>query len=430
MGSKFFLTISTLTRYGMLCLLLAGLAACGSGSAETTFPNLLWHYDSQDRDLQLSAPVVADGVVYIASQAATVGHSGHLVALDETTGAVKWDVANEDLTMLPPVVRGGRVLVVERSGGQRVFLAVDATTGQELWRSPAIRGTPIATDDAVWLIANDNFVLALALTDGRELFKRPVSADTAGALTLVDDVVYVGDPDGLLLALNAADGALLWQATAEPRGYYNPPTVSDDLVFLDAPLTAYDRQRGEVRWTAQRGTDGSTPFLFGDTLYVSGFPDTEMLYALDAATGAERWSFNAVGSDTFRGTAWLAMADATLFALGKNDLYALDVNSGMLKWQYNLDRYPEKDCLVEFLGGPVVLDGVVFANVGSDRLSYSCSSEFTSQLRFDATTGQLLGETVSEEALFTHPEVLFGLQVINGRLYQNAAGKVYVMKAR
>lgn len=62
---------------------------------------------------------------------------------------------------------------------------------------------------------------------------------------------------------------------------------------------------------------------------------------------------------------------------------------------------------------------------------YSCSnSEFTSQLRLEAATGQLLGETKSEEARFTHPEVLFGLKVINGRIYQNAAGKVYVMKAR
>lgn len=416
-------------RCTWLGLVLFVLTACG-GNAAPDFPNLLWTYDAQDADLQLSVPVVADGVVYVTSQAATEGHSGHLVALDEATGAVKWDVTNENLTMLPPVVSGDRVLVVERSGGQRVLIAVDAANGQELWRSPAIRGTPVATADAVWLIANDNNVLALALTDGRELFKRPVSSDTAAALIIHEGVVYVGDPDGLLLALNATDGDLLWQAAAEPRGYYNPPTVGDDLVFLDAPLTAYDRQSGEVRWTAQRSTDGNTPVLFDDTLYVSGFPDTEMLYALDAATGAEKWSFNAVGSDTFRGTAWLAKEGATLFALGKNDLYALDVATGAVKWQYNLKRYPEEDCLVEFLGGPVVLAGVVFANIGSDRLSYSCSGEFTSQLRLDAATGQLLGETKSEEALFTHPEVLFGLSVNNERLYQRAAGKLYVMKAR
>ena len=44
------------------------------------------------------------------------------------------------------------------------------------------------------------------------------------------------------------------------------------------------------------------------------------------------------------------MEGATLFALGKNELYTPDVTTGAVQWQYNLARYPAEDCLFELLG--------------------------------------------------------------------------------
>lgn len=420
---------------GVRCILtglvLLGLTACGGKGEAATFPNLLWTYDVQDADVQFSTPTIADGVVYIAGQAATEGHSGHLVALDEATGAVQWDLANENLTLLSPLVSGKRVLAVERSGGKRTLFAVDAATGQTQWRGPGIRGIPVATTDLVWLIKADDHLAALALTDGQERFQRPISSRTSESLVLADGIIYLGDPDGTLSALNATDGSLLWQAATESRGYYNAAIVANGLVYLDAPLTAFDAKTGEVRWRATRTTDGYTPFVFGDALYVLGYPDTETLYALDAITGREKWSFTIPGVVTFRGTAWLTADQTTLFALGENDIYALDMATGAVKWQYILPRYPQEDCLIEFLDGPVLVDGVIFANTGSDKLSEACrDNEFTSQVRIDAATGTLLGETKAEETLFSHPEILFGLTASKGQLYQTAAGKLYVMKAR
>lgn len=430
MNIRFSLPSTRLARFVAYSLAMVWLTACfANRSSSSQFPNLLWTYDAKDTTVQFSVPTVTNGVVYLAGQASIEGHSGRLVALDEATGAVRWDVAYENLTLLPPVVKDKTLLAIERSGGQRTLLVIDANNGQLLWRGPDLRGRPLFTKTLIWLIGNDNQLLALAPADGKIVFKRHVSSDTAGALVESAGILYVGDPDGVLFALNASDGTELWQTEAEPRGYYNAPLVANGLVYLDAPLKAYDAKTGEVRWVAERLTDGFTPILFGDTLYVRGFPDNETIHALDAATGTERWSFNAVGSLTLQGTDWLAVQDSTLFVLAENDVYALDIATGAVRWQYTLPRYPSSDCLVEFSDGPVLLDGVIYLNSKSETLGNSCFSEFTSQIRLDAANGTLLGETKIDKPFFSDPEILFGLIAVHDRLFQNASGKLYVMQS-
>ena len=231
--------LNSIVRFAALGLALLVLAAC-SGPTAAKFPNLHWTYDAKDADVQFSAPVVADGGVYLAGQAATEGHGGRLVALDEATGAVKWDVAFEDLTMAEPIVQGDRVLAVDRDGQKRILLAVDAGSGQQRWRGPYLRGNPVVTEKLAWLITADNELVALDLADGSQVFSRTVGPRTAESLVIADGIVYLGDPDGQLLALDAADGKLLWQAETEPRGYYDMAVVAAGLVFLDAPLKAFD----------------------------------------------------------------------------------------------------------------------------------------------------------------------------------------------
>lgn len=118
---------------------------------------MLWSYDAQDAEVQFSAPVVANGVIYLAGQSGMEGHAGRLVALDEETGAVKWDVAYDNLTMAEPLVQGERVLAVDTATGhRRVLLGVDAASGQTFWRGPIPRGDLTVTETRVWLITVDD----------------------------------------------------------------------------------------------------------------------------------------------------------------------------------------------------------------------------------------------------------------------------------
>ncbi|MEM9555340.1 MAG: PQQ-binding-like beta-propeller repeat protein [Acidobacteriota bacterium] len=89
---------------------------------------------------------------------------------------------------------------------------------------------------------------------------------------------------------------------------YSGPIVGAERIYItetrdeeDEIVTAYDRATGEVAWTARwpgamevpffAAKSGSwirsTPAFDGDTLYVGGM--LEVVVALDAATGAERW---------------------------------------------------------------------------------------------------------------------------------------------
>jgi outer membrane protein assembly factor BamB len=416
-------------RFAMLGFMILGLLACGemdtvTQSANSTFPNVVWTYDAKNSDLQFSEPVFANGVVYIAGMAKTQGHSGRLVALNEATGAAQWDMKREKLSLATPIVTGNVLLVVERGLDGRTLVAVDAASGQARWSVPRLRGGvhPASVDKRVWLITDDSELVALNLADGTTIFKRKVSKSANASPVVADGVVYVADADGELVAFDAINGKQKWRVETEPRGYYEAPVVAPGLVFLDAPLKAYDAQTGAIKWAYSKLTAGFAPFVFDDTLYAREHPDREVMHALDAQTGAEKWSFKLAGTESRLEIPPLVV-NATFFALAENDVYALDNATGKLKWKYNLPRSRGANRINKFLGGLAESNGILFVNSAIENRG---STESTSQIRLDAGTGALVGQTTINYP----PEILFGVKTINERVYQNSAGKVYVLRAQ
>lgn len=109
----------------------------------------IWRYDrSLPRSLPICCGRVNRGLAILGDTLFLGTLDAHLVALDATTGAVKWDipVANPrdgfSITAAPLVVRNA--VIVGISGGEfgvRGFLAAyDAKTGKQLWRFNTIPG--------------------------------------------------------------------------------------------------------------------------------------------------------------------------------------------------------------------------------------------------------------------------------------------------
>jgi outer membrane protein assembly factor BamB len=154
----------------------------------------------------------------------------------------------------------------------------------------------------------------------------------------------------------APEGALqeAWNS-ATGRYAEAPPIVAGGVVYAPAAseprLYALDAATGRERWTRD-GIAPVAPVVDGGTVYaVTGEqegPRTRItptgVAAIDAATGSERrWSLPVEGLDD-RADQRLVLSDGRLFVPTERSLLAVDVDRGELAWEYPL---PEATALGE-----------------------------------------------------------------------------------
>ncbi len=200
-----------------------GIVVIGSGdgsvyAADAATGEPRWSYATEGRIR--SSPAIADGVVYVGSM------DGRLHAIDLATGALRWRFETEGSTLdsrdwgfdrrsiqSSPAVVGGTVYFGSRDG--HVY-AVDARTGSERWRfdqkvswcitSPAVR------DGVVYAGTSDgHFVQALDAASGEELWRTPTGGRVFASPAVAGETVVVGDQAGTLFALDAATGSIRWR---------------------------------------------------------------------------------------------------------------------------------------------------------------------------------------------------------------------------
>ncbi|HUF46391.1 MAG TPA: PQQ-binding-like beta-propeller repeat protein [Vicinamibacterales bacterium] len=113
-------------------------------------------WQSTEASMYMSTPVAADGVIYGLSNK----RRGHFVAIDETTGAVRWqtegrEATNASVLVTPTAVvylTDGATLVVARResatfDAQRIQLPTSAT-----WTTPVVLGRDLIVKDASRLV--------------------------------------------------------------------------------------------------------------------------------------------------------------------------------------------------------------------------------------------------------------------------------------
>ncbi len=197
-------------------------------------------------------------------------------------------------------IAGGKAITMFTSGEVDVVAALDAATGDEVWRYEL--GEKYAGHDGS--------------TDG------PLSTPAIG-----DDVVYVLGPHGQLVALGLADGSLKWRrdlteedSTVPEYGYTSSPVIAGDLVILATggeghSITAFDGDTGEPRWTTGDDTVSyQTPVLLelgGRPVLVA--PTDRYLQALDPETGKMLWQHQHTDDEDGDGAAQVTPVDGRRF---------------------------------------------------------------------------------------------------------------------
>ncbi|HEY9282418.1 MAG TPA: PQQ-binding-like beta-propeller repeat protein, partial [Pyrinomonadaceae bacterium] len=131
-------------------------------------------------------------------------------------------------------VGGGRLYTQEQRGEQEVVTCYDAASGKPVWTHG----------------------------DAARFYESNGGAGPRGTPTLQDGRVYTLGATGILNALKADDGAVVWSrnAAADTQtkvpiwGFSGSPLVIDETVVIAAggTLAAYDRDSGEPRWTGPK----------------------------------------------------------------------------------------------------------------------------------------------------------------------------------
>ncbi len=236
--------------------------------------------------VRLSSPPF-DGLAVAGNSIVYCGKDKVVYALDAQTGQELWRLGEEE-AYATPVISTNRVFVCTLT---KKLLCLDLNTGKKLWEheSAGWQGTPVIDAGPV-LYGSANCLVALDWETGKErwtyIIERKQSIEK---ITIADGVAYFGyeqksdmymtfnrkrDVPGGLCAIDLKTQKVLWSVDL---GNYvvHPPIVTADMVCVTAKSsaisTAYalDRLTGEVRWKLV-GAD-SAPVVAGDFFCLASF---------------------------------------------------------------------------------------------------------------------------------------------------------------
>ncbi len=121
-------------------------------------------------------------------------------------------------------------------------------------------------------------------------FKVPQGAFESTA-AIVGNVVYIGDLDGKVYALDLNTGKKKWEFKTE-SGFTASPAVKDGLVFIgdyDGTFYCLD-QDGKLKWKHETGAEINSSANFFKDNVLFGSQDAT-LYCINMKTGKEVWNF-------------------------------------------------------------------------------------------------------------------------------------------
>jgi outer membrane protein assembly factor BamB len=186
--------------------------------------------------------------------------------------------------------------------------------GKLIWQTDelggSISGTPALSSDGKLFVGTYNSeILALDAANGSVIWRKPVTGWVYGGPLLNNGVLYFGDLSGTFYAKDAATGEDKWQPVqpdTSPNGEISgTPVVVGDTVYFGSKagiLYAYDIATGQKRWDSMQKSFGNnngkttlgklySPLQAIDNMiYITPMGTGPILIAIDS-DGNQKWSF-------------------------------------------------------------------------------------------------------------------------------------------
>ncbi len=247
----------------------------------------------------------------------------------------------------------------------------------------------------------------------KELWRVEVGWGKSAVVEVGGTAFTAAETDGKqwALALDPATGATRWKRLLLPkenrhfeRGPVTSPVVDGDRVYyipyaiqgtdvweMRSPIICLKTDGTEL-WRADKtfwGTEGSTPLVVGETLYVGADnPERVVLVALDKRTGALRWSvrnpsdkdheLGAPASLTYQVVDGVPQVIVATY--GTRELLGVHADTGEVMWRY---PYPA-DIIIGLVSTPVAVGSRLFVSGGEGK-----NRNFSACLEMKASGGKI-----------------------------------------
>ncbi len=181
------------------------------------------------------------------------------------------------------------------------------TAGNSVWTTPAFMGA----GSSIW--GSLDFHIFRLDSSGQRLWSTFVPGYVVSSPAIGSDgTIYVGAFDAKVYALDPRTGAIRWSFPTTDHIYASPALGrnraghTDGIYIASADGSVYAlTPRGRLRWRYDTGAPVRSSPVIGslpgprhhEIVYVGS--SNGMLYAIDAATGRRRWSYDTTPSDPF-----------------------------------------------------------------------------------------------------------------------------------
>lgn len=251
-----------------------------------------WHTNTRPK--HASEQNIGGGIAFDSGKIYASTGYGELLALDAASGNILWRQPLDLPPRTAPAISGGMVAVVVQND---LLLTFDAGSGAPGWRFIGQVGDPPAATVAV-----------------------------AGAPAFADGILVAGFSSGTLAALDVNSGTPLWeQSLASSFGQASSLDFSDIV---------------------------AAPVIANGVVYAVGLGNTAL--AVDLHSGAKVWSHAAASTQPF-----CLVGDFAYFLDETQTLFAIHADDGLVSWSLQLPPFhePKKRKEPVLWAGPVMVDG-------------------------------------------------------------------------
>ncbi len=230
------------------------------------------------------------------------------------------------------ISRGHVITLVQRQGKQWAT-SLDTETGQTQWQTPlgpaykngmgnGPRATPAIAGDSVFVFTGEGILAALNLADGKPIWSHDVITDSQGTIAeygmasspLVvgnNVVVTAGAPGASVVAYDTKTGKQAWKSGDDAAGYSSPALLELSghkqlVVFTGESAIGLIPESGKQLWRFPYETNFNcnivTPVAFKDQVFISSGENH----------GCVMLSFKGSGDQTQVGEAWTSQGSQSV----------------------------------------------------------------------------------------------------------------------
>ena len=331
---------------------------------------------SSNRERLAASPVIGGGKLFVE------GTDGTIHALDKETGAEIWQRGEDEMDddMRPSAFGGGVSYdngVIYATNGAGEVKAKNADTGERIWKvKPAgpLRGSPTIAFGQVYVMTQDNQIIALDAASGDTLWNRGGSTAQSGVFGVAapaagQGTIVAGYSSGELSAYRYENGRELW---ADALARTNISTQVSSLTDIDAD-----------------------PIIDSGRVYALGQGGRMAAYEL--VTGQRIWELNLAGIST------PAIAGEWIFTLTDDArLLAIARTNGRVRWITQLARYRKEEKKKDpiFWTGPVLAGNQLWVASSRGEIWRLSAGEGSAQLFAELDEGVSLAPVVADGYLY------------------------------